>query len=107
MNDEQQTPDVYVTHDAPSSRFLLTVDGTEAGFAEYTLVPIGHGNAARDFHHTEIYPQFRGHGYANPLVKAALNATRVAGLKVQPTCSAVSHFIVKNPEFADLVVPGS
>lgn len=106
MINVSQTPEVYITHDAPGSRFVLTVDGVEAGFAEYTLVPIGQSNAAREFHHTEVYPRFQGHGYSAPLVKAALEATKVAGLKVQPTCSAVSGFIAKNPEYSDLVVPG-
>src|SRR5699024_842222 len=57
----------------------------------------------RDFNHTVINPDFRGQGLSSPLIKAALDETREAGLKAVASCSAVQHFVSKNPEYEDLI----
>lgn len=89
-----------VTHDTTAERYLITVDGRDAGYADYIQ-----GNGVRDFHHTVIDPEFRGQGLSKPLIQAALDDTRAAGDKVRPLCSAVARFIEKHPEYQDLVQP--
>lgn len=89
-----------VTHDTTAERYLITVDGRDAGYADYIQ-----GDGVRDFHHTVIDPEFRGQGLSKPLIQAALDDTRVAGDKVRPLCSAVAGFIEKHPEYQDLVQP--
>ena len=47
-----------VVHDESNSRFVIEVDGNEAGFAEYKNV----GDDVREFHHTVVNPDYRGQG---------------------------------------------
>ncbi len=89
-----------VTHDTTAERYLITVDGRDAGYADYIQ-----GDGVRDFHHTVIDPEFRGQGLSKPLIQAALDDTRAAGDKVRPLCTAVAGFIEKHPEYRDLVQP--
>ena len=89
-----------ITHDTTAERYLITVDGRDAGYADYIQ-----GDGVRDFHHTVIDPEFRGQGLSKPLIQAALDDTRAAGDKVRPLCSAVAGFIEKHPEYQDLVQP--
>lgn len=89
-----------VTHDTTAERYLITVDGRDAGYADYIQ-----GDGVRDFHHTVIDPEFRGQGLSKPLIQVALDDTRAAGDKVRPLCSAVAGFIEKHPEYRDLVQP--
>ena len=89
-----------VTHDTTAERYLITVDGRDAGYADYIQ-----GDGVRYFHHTVIDPEFRGQGLSKPLIQAALDDTRAAGDKVRPLCSAVAGFIEKHPEYQDLVQP--
>ena len=89
-----------VTHDTTAERYLITVDGRDAGYADYIQ-----GDGVRDFHHTVIDPEFRGQGLSKPLIQAALDDTRAAGDKVRPLCSAVAGFIEKHPEYQYLVQP--
>jgi len=89
-----------VTHDTTAERYLITVDGRDAGYADYIQ-----GDGVRDFHHTVIDPEFRGQGLSKPLIQAALDDTRAAGDKVRSLCSAVAGFIEKHPEYRDLVQP--
>ena len=76
-----------VTHDTTAERYLITVDGRDAGYADYIQ-----GDGVRQ-------------GLSNPLIQAALDDTRAAGDKVRPLCSAVAGFIEKHPEYQDLVQP--
>ncbi|MBZ8176346.1 N-acetyltransferase [Corynebacterium sp. 3HC-13] len=89
-----------VQHQPDNSRFVIMVDGQEAGLALYQ-----ESQGVRDFHHTEIYPQFQGQGLSSPLIKAALEDTKNVGLKIKPTCSAVEHFLSKeaNAQFRALI----
>lgn len=91
-----------VVHDESNSRFVIEVDGNEAGFAEYKNV----GDDVREFHHTVVNPDYRGQGLSKPLIMEALESTRETGYSVIPTCSAVEGFIEKNPDFQDMVHQG-
>ncbi|AKK06852.1 putative acetyltransferase [Corynebacterium mustelae] len=87
-----------ITHEPENNRFVISVDGEEAGFAAYRPNP---GN--RDFNHTVVLEKFRGQGLSTPLIKAALDATRDEGLSITPSCPAVKRFINKNSEYRNLV----
>ena len=90
---------VSIEHDAATKRYVITVDGEQAGFADYSDAD----DATRDFNHTVIDPKFRGQGLSGKLVKGALDDTRAADKKIIPTCSAVEHFVEKNADYKDLV----
>ena len=90
--------DINVAQQTDQSRYVITVDGEEAGFADYK-----DSAQVREFDHTVVYDAFQGKGLSKPLIKFALDDTRAAGHSIIPTCSAVERFISKNPEYQDLV----
>ena len=87
-----------IEHKPESHRYVIQVDGEQAGFADYV-----ERGEVRDFNHTVIDPQHRGQGLSAPLIQHALDHTRAAGHTIIPSCSAVQRFVEKNPEYRDLV----
>ena len=87
-----------IKHKPEHHRYIITVDGEQAGFANYHEV-----GDVRDFNHTVIDPAFRGRGLSSPLIQASLDDTRESGKKIIPSCSAVEHFVQKNEGYKDLV----
>lgn len=87
-----------IDHDESGRRYVIIVDGEEAGFAAYEPA-----EGALDFNHTVVYEQFQGQGLSKPLIQAALDGVRRTSGSVIPSCSAVERFIAKNPDYADLV----
>lgn len=81
-------------------RYVIEVDGQEAGFAAFEESADG---TVRDFNHTVVDDAFRGQGLSKPLIAGALDATRADGKKVIATCSAVQGFVEKNPDYQDLL----
>ena len=86
-----------VAHQTDQSRFVITVDGEEAGYAEYADTA-----TTREFNHTVIHDAFQGQGLSKTLIKAALDDESTAARQVIPTCSAVAGFIEKNPDYQPL-----
>ncbi|MEN8671845.1 GNAT family N-acetyltransferase [Nocardioides sp.] len=93
--------------DSPErSRFEISVDGTLAGYAEYVdAEPDAAGVVERTFPHTVVEEEYGGRGLATLMIRTALDAARVADLMVNPQCPAVSGFIAKHADYADLVPP--
>ena len=88
-----------VVKDNPEEhRFEIAVDGELAGFVTYRDRP-----GLRAFIHTEVDPAFEGQGLGGQLVAAALDKARADGEDVLPFCPYVNHFIIKHPEYLDLV----
>jgi uncharacterized protein len=83
-----------------SDRFSISVDGQKVGFTEYA-----DRDGQRVFPHTEVANEFEGRGLATILVKAALQATRDAGLRIVAICPLVAAFVKKHHEFDDVVDP--
>ncbi|MCF4007072.1 N-acetyltransferase [Corynebacterium uropygiale] len=79
-----------VLHEPEKARFVLLVDGAEAGVAEYRS-----DGTRRDVYHTEILPEFQGQGLSTPLIEAVLEDTAAQGLRLIPSCSAVAHALTK------------
>ena len=80
-------------------RFEATLGG-ETAFTEYVL-----HNGSMVLPHTVVPPAFEGLGVGSALAKAALGYAREHGLKVKPTCPFIAGYIVKHPEWQDLVHP--
>lgn len=77
--------------------FELEVDGQRA-VAAYQI----EGNTIV-FTHTFVPTPIEGRGVASKLIRAALDASRDAGLKVVPQCSFVEIYIKRHPEYRDLL----
>ena len=79
-------------------RFDLWEDGELAGHADTVLagdllvVP-----------HTEVAPARTGRGLAGELVRVVLDTARARGQSVLPQCPYVSAWIMRHPEYLDLV----
>ena len=94
LTDKNGTP-VTVTEKA--DRFTVTVDGKEAGFAEFA-----ERDGQRVFFHTEVDDAYQGRGLATALIGEALTVTRADGRRVVPVCEMVAGFINKHEDFADI-----
>jgi uncharacterized protein len=53
--------------------------------------------------HTEIAPQFEGHGLGEQLVAHALDDIRACGREIVPVCPFVGAYLGRHPEYEDLV----
>jgi uncharacterized protein len=98
MNRGRRAVSVTVQDNPTESRYEVCVDDQRAGFTEY--------NRYRNeiaFIHTETAPEFAGQGLARRLVQDALDDVRKQGLTVLPYCPYVRGFIVRNPQYLDLV----
>ena len=82
-----------ITHQPDQKRYIITVDGTQAGFASYE-----EDGGNRDFDHTVVDKEFGGKGLAGKVVEFALADTEASGLGIIPTCSFVHKFVIKNPQ---------
>lgn len=99
---EEPTETVLVSDAPERGRFEISVDGRTVGLAEYVDAAAA-GGTERTFPHTEIDAAYGGRGLSTILIQNALDATRVQGYQVVPSCSAVHRFIAKHPEYVDLV----
>jgi predicted GNAT family acetyltransferase len=54
--------------------------------------------------HTEVEPEWEGHGIGSKLVLGALDDVRARGLRIRPLCPFVAGYIRHHPEYEDLVV---
>lgn len=93
----ESTEQIDIRRDDAAGKYEISVDGTVAGFADYT----DHGTV-RELPHTVVDKAFGGRGLAGKLVGFALDDIRAASLQVRPTCSYVDAYIDKHPEYADL-----
>jgi len=87
-----------VTDNAAEHRFEQKASDHVA-VAYYTLA-----SGVITFTHTEVPPALSGQGIGAKLVRGALEQVRARGLKVVPKCPFGEAFIVKNADFADLVL---
>jgi uncharacterized protein len=91
--------DVTVRENQAEHRFELYQDGERAGFTSYRPV----SDQLFAFMHTETDPKFAGQGLANVLIGRTLDIMRGRGISVLPYCPFVKAYIVKHPDYLDLV----
>jgi predicted GNAT family acetyltransferase len=53
--------------------------------------------------HTEVAPQYEGHGLGEQLVTYALDDIRARGLRIVPLCPFVAAYLRRHPEYEDVV----
>lgn len=78
-------------------RFELDAEGHVA-FSEYKR-----SDGVLTVMHTEVPPALNGKGIGSRLVRGLLDLARAEGVKVRPLCPFVRSYILKHPEYADLL----
>jgi uncharacterized protein len=93
-------PDQRVTvADRPvHGRYEIELGGERCGLLSYRLA-----GSVITHRHTEIDPSVGGRGLGSALVRFALDDARARGLTVIPRCPFVAAFIVRHPEYEELV----
>lgn len=89
---------IEIENDPSQSAYVISVDGTAAGRAEYVL-----REERTVFTHTEVDKQHSGLGLASKLVRFALEDVRSSGGRLVPICPFVGGYIRRHPEYEDLV----
>lgn len=87
-----------VSLNADKQRYEIFVDGTLAGITQ----AVEDGEIVT-MPHTKVFEEFEGQGLASVLVTGALDDIRARGLKIVAECPYVANFVVKHPEYADLL----
>ena len=91
--------DVETSHNPAEHRYEAHLDGELAGFAAYDLT-----DRVIVFTHTEVEPEFEGHGVGSALARFALDDVRATGThRVLALCPFIKGWIEKHPEYADLL----
>ncbi|MCS5498780.1 N-acetyltransferase [Cnuibacter physcomitrellae] len=87
-----------VEHEPERHRYVITVDGADAGTAYYV-----DADGSRVFTHTVVDPAYEGRGLGSELVAAALADTRDAGLRITPQCPFVAAWVKRHHEYDDII----
>lgn len=95
-------PTIEVVFDAARGRYEITVDGTVAGFASYTLL-----DGVHVFDHTVVDPAFQGRGLAGILVDHAIGDVVVRGGRFTATCSYVVRWLERHHQYDTALVAGT
>lgn len=82
-----------------SGRYVISVDGVDAGFSMYGL-----RDGIVTFRHTEVDPSFEGQGLGSALAKGALDDARERGLQVKALCPFIASYLQRHKEYQDIVV---
>lgn len=90
--------DTSVVNVPEKHRYEISLDGVPAGLTAYV-----DREGQRIFFHTEVADQFEGQGVGSSLVRAALEDTRAAGLRIVPVCPYVAKWVGKHHEFDDVL----
>jgi predicted GNAT family acetyltransferase len=89
-----------VIADAPDRRrFEASLDDALVGFLAYALTL-----KRINLIHTEVLPDYEGHGIAAALTRFALDDARRRGLGVIATCPYVRRYLESHPDDLDIVI---
>ena len=91
-------PTIVIEDRPDEHRYVLLVDGEEAGFIQYRPMEGG-----LDLVHTVVEDRFEGRGLAGTLAAGALDDLRRRGLRLKPTCPYLRSWLDRHPEYQDLV----
>jgi uncharacterized protein len=75
-----------------------TQDGKVAGILMYKLA-----DRLLVVTHTEVEPEYEGHGVGGQLVQTMLDEVRRRGLHVLPICPFTKAWVERHPDYQDLV----
>ena len=89
---------IEISDNAADSRYELRIGGELAGLVEYRLTP---GRIV--LVHTEVVPEFEGHGVGGRLAKYALDDARARGLQVVARCPYIAEYIRRHPDYKELL----
>jgi len=90
-------PDGIVRDNRAEQEFELELDGHRA------IAAYQREGGVITFTHTLVPHEIEGRGVGSKLVRAALDASRDAGLKVVPQCPFVAAYIKRHPEYRGLL----
>jgi predicted GNAT family acetyltransferase len=96
MSKPEQHVEFVVNEEA--RRYEVRVDGAVAGFVTYRMHP-----ERIEFVHTEVRPEYEGHGLGSRLAAAALDYARENGWSVTPTCPFIKDYIEDHTEYRDVL----
>jgi predicted GNAT family acetyltransferase len=91
--------EIDVLDNPEARRYEARVGEALAGFITYRSA----GDVVTMIH-TEVLPEWEGHGVGSALVRGALDDVRARGLEVRPLCPFVAGYLRHHPEYEDLVV---
>lgn len=83
--------DMRVTLDEATSRYIIVVDGVQAGFIE-----IDESDAQVVFTHTEVSRDFEGKGVAGRLAHDALADVVERGKTIVPKCAYIARYLSRH-----------
>ena len=89
---------VEITNNVAAQRYELRIDGELAGIVAYRPGP---GRIV--FTHTEVLPEFEGHGVGGRLARYALDDARARGLQVVARCPFIAEYIRRHPDYQELL----
>ena len=93
------TDTIEIIDNPERNRYEARIGDTLAGFAQYQLTP-----DLIVFTHTEVIPQYEGHGVGSALAKHALDEVRDQGVrKVLPLCPFIKAWIARHASYIPLV----
>lgn len=90
--------DVSVEHDCEGRRFHALVDGHRA-VVDYT-----YADGVMTITHTGVPSAIEGRGVAGALTRAAVDAAKAQGWKVDAQCAYAAAWLKRHKEYADLLV---
>lgn len=91
---------ITITHIIEDHQFSYREDGKTARL-DYAILPDG---KTLDYYSTYVPPELRGRQIAQMIVEFALDYAKTNHYKVMPSCSYVSSYIKRHPEYGDIVV---
>ncbi|MFV0309838.1 MAG: GNAT family N-acetyltransferase [Desertimonas sp.] len=92
-----------VEHDTGGQAYRLFDGDVEVSHAEYREIVDDQGRPRLVFHHTFTDPAHRGHGYADEVVRAALDDVLERDLKIVPQCWVVAQVAGGDDRYAALL----
>jgi uncharacterized protein len=98
MEGHSMDEEIRIADNPAERRYEAHVGDRLAGFAEYRAVP---GRIV--FIHTEVLPEFEGHGVGSRLAAGALDDVRARGLGMTPKCPFIAAYVRRHPQYADLI----
>lgn len=91
--------DTAVVRDNPDAhRYELDLDGEVVGTLSYRTT----GEVVKLIH-TNVAPEWEGHGLGERLVVGVLDDVRARGLHIEVRCQFVAAFLRRHPEYEVLV----